>query len=69
MSTAVLLTLAVILMLVLRQNLIVILMVLGGAVQLFYSDGELMFMAEDFWAALDREALLSIPVFCFAGPS
>ncbi|SFT41639.1 C4-dicarboxylate transporter, DctM subunit [Pseudovibrio denitrificans] len=67
MSTAILLTLSVILMLVLRQNLIVILMVLGGAVQLLYSDGELMFMAEDFWAALDREALLSIPVFLLCG--
>ena len=67
MSSAVLLTLAVILMLILRQNLIVILMVLGGAVQLLYSDGELMFMAEDFWAALDREALLSIPVFLLCG--
>ncbi|WP_109317382.1 TRAP transporter large permease [Pseudovibrio ascidiaceicola] len=67
MTYALLLTLAVLVMLILRQNLIVILMVLGGAVQLLYSDGELIFMAEDFWAALDREALLSIPVFLLCG--
>ncbi|KZL12559.1 Sialic acid TRAP transporter permease protein SiaT [Pseudovibrio axinellae] len=67
MTGAVLLTLAILVMLVLRLNLIVILMVLGGAVQLMYSDGELVFMAEDFWAALDREVLLSIPVFLLCG--
>lgn len=67
MTYPILLTLTVLVMLLMRQNLIVILIVLGGAVQLLYSDGDLLFMAEDFWAALDREVLLSIPVFLLCG--
>ncbi|SDQ96685.1 TRAP transporter large permease subunit [Pseudovibrio sp. Tun.PSC04-5.I4] len=67
MTTAVFLTFMVIVLLVLRQNLIVILLLFGGAVQLLYSDGELIYMAEDFWSAMDREALLSIPVFLLCG--
>ncbi len=67
MTYPILLTLVVLVMLLLRQNLIVILMVLGASVQMLYSDGDLLFMAEDFWAALDREVLLSIPVFLLCG--
>ncbi|GHB17454.1 C4-dicarboxylate TRAP transporter large permease protein DctM [Pseudovibrio japonicus] len=67
MTYPILLSLTVLGMLLLRQNLIVILMVLGGALQLLYSDGDLLFMAEDFWAAVDREVLLSIPVFLLCG--
>ena len=61
------LTLMVLVLLILRTNLIVVLMLLAAAIHLLYGDGELVYMAEDIWAALDREALLSIPLFLLCG--
>lgn len=61
------LTLMVLLLLVVRLNLIVILLILAAAIHLIYGDGELVYMAEDIWSALDREALLSIPLFLLCG--
>ena len=65
--TAVALTAMVLVLLVLRLNLIVVLLILAAAIHLFYGDADLVYMAEDIWAALDRDALLSIPLFLLCG--
>ncbi|HCH33421.1 MAG TPA: C4-dicarboxylate ABC transporter permease [Oceanospirillaceae bacterium] len=55
------------LMLVLRQNIIAILFVMAAAVHLIYGDGILLYLAEDMWTALDKDVLLSIPLFILCG--
>jgi C4-dicarboxylate transporter DctM subunit len=57
----------VILLLVLRQNLIVILFVVGGYVHLVFGSGQLEYMIQDMWTGADKEVLLSIPLFILAG--
>jgi C4-dicarboxylate transporter DctM subunit len=54
-------------MLMLRQNIIAILFVMAAAVHLIYGDGILLYLAEDMWTALDKDVLLSIPLFILCG--
>jgi C4-dicarboxylate transporter DctM subunit len=61
------LTLMVLVLLILRLNLIIILLILAASIHMLYGDGELLYMSEDIWAALDRDALLSIPLFLLCG--
>lgn len=65
--SAIALTAMVLVLLVLRLNLIVVLLILAACIHLFYGDADLVYMAEDIWAALDRDALLSIPLFLLCG--
>ncbi len=57
----------IVLLLVLRQNLIVILFVVGGYVHLVFGGGQLEYMIQDMWTGADKEVLLSIPLFILAG--
>jgi C4-dicarboxylate transporter DctM subunit len=54
-------------LLVLRQPLLVILLVLAASVHLLWGQGRLEYIAEDMWIALDRELVLSIPMFLLCG--
>jgi C4-dicarboxylate transporter DctM subunit len=66
--TALLLGGLVLLLLVLRQNVILILAVVTAFVHEFVaSKSAVNFLIQDIWTSLDREALLSIPMFLLAG--
>lgn len=54
-------------MLALRVNLMVALLVVGAYIHLVWGDGELLYVVEDMWIALDKEVLLSIPLFLICG--
>lgn len=57
----------VVLLLVLRQPLIAMALALSALLHLLWGQGRLEFMAEDMWSALDRELMLSIPMFMLCG--
>jgi C4-dicarboxylate transporter DctM subunit len=67
MPSSLLLLLIVFAMLALRQNIIVILAVAVAYVHLVWGDGDVLYLAEDAWIAIDKEALLSIPMFILVG--
>ncbi len=54
-------------MLALRMNLAAVLLVLAGAVHLIWGDGALVYIVEDMWIAINKEVLLSIPLFLLCG--
>ena len=65
--SAVLMVAGVALLLALRQPLLVILLALAGAVQLIWGRGQLDYIIEDMWIGLDKELILSIPLFLLCG--
>lgn len=62
-----LLILAVIIALMLRQRIVAILGFVAGFCYLVWGDGNLTYVLLDIWAAADQEILLSIPLFILAG--
>lgn len=54
-------------LLALRVNLVVVLLVIGSYIHLVWGDAELLYVVEDMWIALDKEVLLSIPLFLICG--
>ncbi|MCW5633620.1 MAG: TRAP transporter large permease subunit [Rubrivivax sp.] len=54
-------------LLVLRQPLMLILLALAALVHLQWGQGRLEYIAEDLWIALDKELILSIPMFMLCG--
>ncbi len=54
-------------LLVLRQPLMVILLALAACVHLVWGRGHLEYIVEDLWIALDKELILSIPMFLLCG--
>ncbi len=56
-----------VLLLILRQNLILILFSVAAYIHYFYGDGVLEYIVEDMWIGLDKEVLLSIPLFILCG--
>ena len=54
-------------LLLLRQPLMVILLAIAAAVQLVWGRGQLDYIVEDMWVALDKELILSIPLFMLCG--
>lgn len=54
-------------LLLLRQPLLVILLAVAGAVQLIWGRGQLDYIIEDIWVGLDKELILSIPLFMLCG--
>lgn len=54
-------------LLVFRQNLILILFSCAAYVHYFFGDGVLEYIIEDMWIGLDKEVLLSIPLFILCG--
>ncbi|MEZ5727296.1 MAG: TRAP transporter large permease subunit [Burkholderiaceae bacterium] len=65
--SALLLVGLVLLLLVLRQPLFVILLALAAVVQLIWGRGQLDYIIEDMWVGLDKELILSIPLFMLCG--
>lgn len=57
----------VLLMLLLRQPLLVILLAAAAAVHLIWGRGQLDYILEDMWVSLDKELILSIPMFVLCG--
>ena len=54
-------------LLVLRQSVILVLIVCAGYIHLFYGDGDLTYLIDDMWTAVNRDILLAIPMFILAG--
>jgi C4-dicarboxylate transporter DctM subunit len=54
-------------LLVLRQPLMLVLMALAAAVHLIWGRGHPEWLLEDMWNALDKELILSIPLFLLCG--
>ncbi|WP_101759103.1 TRAP transporter large permease [Oceanicoccus sp. KOV_DT_Chl] len=57
----------VLLLLLLRQPVMIILMAVLAYCYYFFSDSELRFILLDAWGALNKEVLLSIPLYILAG--
>lgn len=56
------------LLLALRQNIILLLAVCAAYVHVYFaSNSSIEFLIQDIWFAIDREVLLSIPMFILAG--
>jgi C4-dicarboxylate transporter DctM subunit len=64
---AFLLVALVLALLLLRQPLVVILMAVAAYVQIAWGKGQLDYILEDMWVALDKELILSIPLFILCG--
>lgn len=65
--TALLIAAAVGLLLTLRQPLLVILLAVAAIVHLGWGSGRLDYIIEDMWVGLDKELILSIPMFMLCG--
>ena len=65
--SALLLFALVLVLLVLRQPLLVILLAIAAAVQMIWGRGQLDYIIEDMWVGLDKEVILSIPLFILCG--
>ena len=57
----------IIALLVLRQSLVLVLAVATAYVHVFIANSKIEFLIQDFWFTVDREVLLSIPLFMLAG--
>jgi C4-dicarboxylate transporter DctM subunit len=58
---------SVLCLLALRQPLLVILLAAAACVHLFWGRGNLEDIVEDMWVGLDKEVILSIPLFILCG--
>jgi C4-dicarboxylate transporter DctM subunit len=65
--SALLLVGLVLLLLVLRQPLLVILMSVAAFVHVVWGRAQLDYIIEDMWVGLDKEVILSIPLFILCG--
>lgn len=65
--TGLLLVGIVLALLVLRQPLLVILMAVAAFVHIVWGQAKLDFIIEDMWVGLDKEVILSIPLFILCG--
>src|SRR6476661_3512793 len=54
-------------LLLLRQPLLVVLLAAAGCVHTFWGRGNLEDIIEDMWVGLDKEVILSIPLFILCG--
>ena len=61
------LLLLILAMLLLRQSLVLLLAVATAYVHVFVAKSQIEFLIQDFWFTVDREVLLSIPLFMLAG--
>jgi C4-dicarboxylate transporter, DctM subunit len=65
--TGLLLAGLIVLLLVLRQPLIVILLAVAAYIHMVWGRGQLDFIVEDMWVGIDKELILSIPLFILCG--
>ncbi|MCD1634513.1 TRAP transporter large permease [Martelella mediterranea] len=56
-----------ILLLILRVELVLVLMFVAASAQLIWGGGALEYFLQDMWATMDRELLLSVPLFILVG--
>lgn len=61
------LLLLILVLLVLRQSLVLVLAVATAYIHTFVAKSQIEFLIQDFWFTVDREVLLSIPLFMLAG--
>lgn len=54
-------------LLVLRQNIILVIAAAAVYVHLVFADSQIEYLMEDIWLSIDREVLLAIPMFLLAG--
>lgn len=57
----------ILLLLMLRQSLVLVLAVAAAYIHAFIARSSIEFLIQDFWFTVDREVLLSIPMFMLAG--
>ncbi len=57
----------IVLLMILRVNLVLILMFGAVYAHMVWGAGEVSYFVEDVWAAMDREAILAVPLFIFVG--
>jgi C4-dicarboxylate transporter DctM subunit len=57
----------IVLLLVLRQPLVVILLAVAAYIHMVWGRGELDYIVEDMWVGIDKELILSIPLFILCG--
>lgn len=55
------------LLMILRVNLVLILMFAAVYAHMIWGAGEVSYFVEDVWSAMDREAILAVPLFIFVG--
>lgn len=67
MNGALILLGVVLLLLTLRQPLLVILLSAAAVVHIVWGKGQLDYILEDMWISLDKELILSIPMFILCG--
>jgi C4-dicarboxylate transporter DctM subunit len=65
--TAFILVGLVLVLLFLRQPLLIILLSITGFIHLVWGRGQLDYIIEDMWVGLDKELILSIPLFILCG--
>jgi C4-dicarboxylate transporter DctM subunit len=54
-------------LLVLRQNVVLILLVVTAYIQFVWSGGTVLYVIEDLWTSMDNHVLLAIPMYIIAG--
>jgi C4-dicarboxylate transporter DctM subunit len=57
----------IVLLLVLRQPLVVILLGVAAYIHMVWGRGQLDYIVEDMWVGIDKELILSIPLFILCG--
>lgn len=57
----------VLVLMLLRQNAVILFLVSAAYIHLAWGDGKLEYLVEDMWVSLDNEVLLAIPLFIMAG--
>ena len=57
----------IVLLLLLRQSLVLVLAVATAYIHVFIAKSKIDYLIQDFWFTVDREVLLSIPLFMLAG--
>ncbi|MCE8548498.1 TRAP transporter large permease [Ruegeria pomeroyi] len=67
MTASLVLLVLVVTLLALRVNLIVVLIVFCAYIHMVWGQGELVYIIEDMWVSIDKEVLLSIPLFLLMG--
>ena len=65
--TGLLLAGLIVLLLIVRQPLIVILLAVAAYIHMVWGRGQLDFIVEDMWVGIDKELILSIPLFILCG--
>jgi C4-dicarboxylate transporter DctM subunit len=58
---------AALLLIALRVNLVLVLIATAGAVHMIWGQGNLLYLPQDIWTTITREALVAVPLFILVG--